>query len=1580
MQLHSVTKSLSRALVLLALVAFTASAFAQQRYVITNGDAVKRDHAYVGDKFLAIDYNGTTPRLTVADQFDTNCIWYCNGKPGFYYQLSSNGDRYYLDRTGSTLGLLTVRMGHGEVFESATQWYDWTFGVATQELAGDARYYWVILNADGNSWGLSCDTYGRPGINNGDETNGHSNTATCAQYYAGGTTPMVAATYTPLQAVEHAAGVPTAEAGGLLNATLTADNVINNGGSISATVTGITAYSSTVVPAYTEYRLRTITPATQYDNFPEDIAEGTTPDDYMLSGGSWYYHLGTAATHYYYAGGMHTAAPTHNSDARTIVSKEWTLSGDGARYLAVTPTGDTTQATVTTTGTWNRAMTATLTYTVTYSDGRSQQLQQEITLNIVPTAVALSESEFDITVGEEATFGYTLTPSGAVVVPTVSWTPEANAPTATLNNNVYTINNTATPGTYTMTVTAVDGVTAAATVRVHPAAPTAIAFGSDVVSSITAADGTTIFYTTDATVDLLTAGTGTAFSGTPAVQPGQTVYAVAEQNGLRSLEVFSARYAGPATGVNQTLSDGVVAVVLNDLEDHSWSYYSDPASPIRSLNPADVKITYYGNGTNNMTTTDVSANPSTFAGNASGVKVNIGGENENTFVYYKTLERDGADAAASVSEATGNLIYTTIPNPFQVRPTGQDNGSQTVQSPTRQVYVYGRPYGNNSNIRLISIAYTDPTGNQQVWSSNANQNVNTTITVKADTPITLTARGRSGGGIFSGYDYSYITAQYADNSTAEIASVTATSSNYNNGATATGNVVATSTTVTVGVYRGFYGWLFSSSTGVTVTDKDGNSFANNIIPAETEVRFVTSSEYGNEVTFTALWAQAYVNSGYNPDVTYERNFVVGSGEIDYPATYSSIYPNGTTNGTTVATSITNNAYNIARTLDNDSKFENMNVSGNTITAAGHNLIVGRGVSGTITRVQGYDETPSATTYTIRLESGTYNNYYAGSTSNTRLNSTLSTTTVFGCDYDRAKNRHGALRVGASGGEIYGGSTMSISSASNRNNMTFDWIVKSGNFNDTTDVGKGDGGDQSIYLGSSQSGNYYNLQYIGKRRITVEGGVFASIAGGMNSASQAQAGNNTYESSNYTVNSGNAVEIRVKGGRIKGSIYGAAAFAGASGDRQIVVTGGNVDGWIAGGCNGTSTSGGETYGDAKIYVGGDAQVGYGTSGTHVGGNSNANYTYGINGADGGNIFGAGCGIIPTNNNYTTQYNSYQQGTVGRVNNSTVVVADEATVCANVYGGGNYGYVREGGESNIYILGGGKGTATVKGKVFGGSNKQRGQKVNITMRGGNVLGGVYGGSNEWGFIANDINIKIEGGTVGTDEDNTANVHGGGYGQTTSTEGNVDIIIGSDTTAPMIYGDVYGGSAMGTVNGGTHSNSGEGNNAVVNLNRAYNANQHTYVTVKNGTICGNNGKGSVYGGGLGTANQYAAHVYAGTTKVIVTGGTMNNTFGANNVNGMPFGTIATEISGGTIGYVYGGGNAAPYGAQTYNRVPTVLMTGGHVLQNVYGGGLGRAAQITNSRGTDVKVEAGTVDGNVYGGGAKANVSGNTNVVIGK
>lgn len=37
-------------------------------------------------------------------------------------------------------------------------------------------------------------------------------------------------------------------------------------------------------------------------------------------------------------------------------------------------------------------------------------------------------------------------------------------------------------------------------------------------------------------------------------------------------------------------------VVLNDLEDHNWTLYSDTASPIRNLYPRNVQITYLGQG------------------------------------------------------------------------------------------------------------------------------------------------------------------------------------------------------------------------------------------------------------------------------------------------------------------------------------------------------------------------------------------------------------------------------------------------------------------------------------------------------------------------------------------------------------------------------------------------------------------------------------------------------------------------------------------------------------------------------------------------------------------------------------------------------------------------------------------------------------------------------------------------------------------------------------------------------------------------------------------------------------------------
>ena len=83
-----------------------------------------------------------------------------------------------------------------------------------------------------------------------------------------------------------------------------------------------------------------------------------------------------------------------------------------------------------------------------------------------------------------------------------------------------------------------------------------------------------------------------------------------------------------------------MAVTLDDRENHQWSYYSDANQPIHSLNPRDVKITYYGNGigTVNATEGPVPA-ADQWTGDATNVKVGMAGgrEDANQFVYYKTL-------------------------------------------------------------------------------------------------------------------------------------------------------------------------------------------------------------------------------------------------------------------------------------------------------------------------------------------------------------------------------------------------------------------------------------------------------------------------------------------------------------------------------------------------------------------------------------------------------------------------------------------------------------------------------------------------------------------------------------------------------------------------------------------------------------------------------------------------------------------------------------------------------------------------------------------------------------------------------
>ena len=698
----------------------------------------------------------------------------------------------------------------------------------------------------------------------------------------------------------------------------------------------------------------------------------------------------------------------------------------------------------------------------------------------------------------------------------------------------------------------------------------------------------------------------------------------------------------------------------------------------------------------------------------------------------------------------------------------------------------------------------------------------------------------------------------------------------------------------------------------------------------------------------------YLNSNTFAASTYERNFYVctgayNSGNVNRtgqkPVTISSRYPNGDAAGTS-------STMNGTFTCNADTKFEyiTLNAGGSTWTAANHDLIIGRGCTGTVNYIRGVNGNVTSPNYTLRLESGTFNYLsfirgYSDTGGNAQdtpnygsytIGGTPNIKGVLGCDYDRATNSGITNNLIINNGAYYG---YSVSEA---NGITYSdkalvVRVKSGK------IGNGFTIDGSTYTASAQHAFYIGIaaqRVRGHRQLFMEGGEIASIAGGIDGTQNA---NN------------NSVTIRISGGHVRGVVYGGAARSAAYGNRNLIVTGGTITGWIGGGCNGEAypagqtsedTYGGITNGLARVYFGGNAICG--------GTGSNVN----VNGSVGGIVFGAGKGVEGNT-------------TSGRMSlGTTVVVADACDIERNVYGGGNFGYAQT--STDVYVSGG-----TVHGKVFGGSNQNNGPVIDITMKGGIIEGGLYGGSNATGTISGDVTMNINGGQVGTDS-KTANIHGGGYGTNTAVNGNVDLTLGvQDQTTPgvTVYGDVYGGSADGSVNDATSD--------------------HTHVTLNAGTIYG-----SLYGGGLGITNAdcnvngaVAVVVNGGAVKKQASGDNPASIFGCNNAMGSPKSTVTVTVNasdpsvttvptvyykagdelpaGKSIGDVktegvyaingvYGGGNKAHYNPTTIGQYPTVTINGCETsIKDVYGGGNAAAVPYTS-----VTVNGGLI-GRVFAGG---------------
>ena len=749
------------------------------------------------------------------------------------------------------------------------------------------------------------------------------------------------------------------------------------------------------------------------------------------------------------------------------------------------------------------------------------------------------------------------------------------------------------------------------------------------------------------------------------------------------------------------------------------------------------------------------------------------------------------------------------------------------------------------------------------------------------------------------------------------------------------------------VYYGFAGWKIVSGGEYIKNHSNGDVLALDEEIVFNNLPYPSVNCTSAEIVFQTTWTQANVQDGTDIATmlssfsggTYETNFAVLRATYttawtgNKNATITSVMPDGSSDYRGVVTRL-----NVTLNAGNTIKYEYININndnnGTTLSMGSgtKTLYIGRGVSNTdATRVvcntiQGYNDAignNGGLTYTLKIESGIYNNLsfikgYEGNQVDERVQGNVAVKSVLGCDYDRAKGDNTKFKIQSNIAMGYANNNALLRSTTAGQevlNVTF----KSGSLNSNmTNAGTADL-SQSFYIGI---GGQYSPGY---RVFTMEGGEMWNLAAGLC--------NNTATT--------NSIRFRIKGGLIKGSIYGSAANANSYGYKQMILTGGQVKGWIAGGGNGTSANGGTTTGSSYLYVGGNCRVDSEGSDTK------------INSSIGGQVFGSGSGV-----DGSTTWGEMLYG-------SNVVIADNAYVERNVFGGGNFGWTDE--YATIYLT----GDKMSVGKVFGGANQNKGDNVRIYMTGGTVREGLYGGSNTTGTINYNVEMHIDGGQVGVDAEHPANIHGGGYGQPTRVSRNVEITLGTDcnaTSGVTVYGDVYGGSALGYVNGTTAT-----------------TDYHTYVTLNKGTI-----HGSLYGGGLGAAGT-AANVY-GPVQVKVFGGSVLKTdangangsgavYGCNNIYGAPQRSVAVDIYGTdpapsannyALFAVYGGGNQADY---TYgNGYPTVKVHNcNNSIEYIYGGG--NAAAVA---ATDVTIYGGNVIGNVFGGGngisgTAANVTGN-------
>ena len=422
------------------------------------------------------------------------------------------------------------------------------------------------------------------------------------------------------------------------------------------------------------------------------------------------------------------------------------------------------------------------------------------------------------------------------------------------------------------------------------------------------------------------------------------------------------------------------------------------------------------------------------------------------------------------------------------------------------------------------------------------------------------------------------------------------------------------------------------------------------------------------------------------------------------------------------------------------------------------------------------------------------------------------------------------------------------------------------------------------------------------------------------------------------------DVTIGGGTVKGSVFGGSESGYVQDDTDVKVNGGTI---------GTTGNGGAYYGN--VYGGGKGDA------EHTG----------------------------TNHNYVA---------AGLVKGNTKVTISNGTILHNIYGGGAYGSVGEftydvntgmptgrlenttGGKAEVIITGGTIGTTGEEnGMIFGSSRGDVGapdaihdklawvydthvaigdttENATITTAAPLIRGSIYGGGENGHNFRNSY-VRINGGTIGIPSEATyayrGNVYGGGcgtdkYDNNTKYNPKAGIVQGNafvNITGGFVVHNVYGAGAMGSV--GTDTSGGK-----------------TTVSVSGGRIgYDGNSNGNVYGAARGdlTATGNLAQVRETAVNI-----SYSTTPTADNE-----GKTAQLIAGS----VFGGGEAG-----TVKESVAVSMTGGLILNDVYGGGALANTQTSNwdnnagnwatgktsaSSTTTVSLTGGLIKGDAYGGG---------------